>query len=152
MRRNMAHRLAAGFALAATTACGLISSQAVPSTEYAETPGSRNLQMIVISGDEIRDESRPLLDILRKRVPGLQVRQTDECPEVIIRGRSTLITPSNPSIYVDGQHTSNTCVLEGMDTADIARVEVYPMGVSQRPGVMANPYGLILIYSRQQNE
>jgi hypothetical protein len=68
------------------------------------------------------------------------------CPSVQLRGRKSLYGSSDPVVYVDGTRTVNSCVLEMLSTWDINRVEVYPMGVSNRPGYAANPNGLILVF------
>ena len=101
---------------------------------------------IVTAQDLHGGGERSLLDIVARRLPNMQVLRTAECPDIYLRGRSTVETPSNPSIYVDGQHAANTCVLEMLSATDVAQVEVYPFGVASRPGYLADPNGLILIF------
>jgi hypothetical protein len=103
----------------------------------------------VFTAAELGKDGRSLLDVLRQRLPNMQVQRTADCPAVYLRGRSTITSPSYPGIYVDGAEAVNTCILQSLSTPDLARVEVYPFGVTQRPGYRANPYGLILIFTRR---
>lgn len=90
-----------------------------------------------------------LLDALTGRVSLMQVRHAGGCPEIIMRGRKTFVGSPNPQVYVDGQRAGDTCILEQLQTANVERVEVYPMGVTFRPGYRASPNGLILVFSRK---
>jgi|GEM_PF-1855955 len=93
----------------------------------------------------------PVLDLLRYRVPGMNVNPTDDCPEVILRGKSTFVTNSSAAIYVDGERAANTCVLSMLSTFHLARVEIYPGGVPPK-GYFTNPYGVILLFSMKGPE
>lgn len=103
----------------------------------------------VIAADELHEGSVGLMDLLQRHLANMQVLHTAECPLVYLRGRSTVMTPSNPTIYVDGQEAANTCILETLNSLDLDRVEVYPSGVSNRPGYRTAPYGLIIIFLRR---
>jgi hypothetical protein len=74
---------------------------------------------------------------------------TANCPEVYLRGRSSLESASDASIYVNGQRAANTCVLEILYSFDLESVEIYPMGVTSRPGYVSDPDGLILVFMRK---
>ena len=94
-----------------------------------------------------------MLRYLYARIPGMQVDYSSPvCPRVHIRGRKSLIGSSDPIVYVDGARTANSCVLDDLHTRDLSRVEVYPMGVSNRPGYEAHPNGLILVFLRNGTE
>lgn len=110
------------------------------------------LGSIVFTEAELVRAQRPLLDLLRQRLAGLQVRSTPTCPEVMLRGRATLVTSSSPGVYLDGQPATNTCILQDLNTADLARVEIYPNGIPARPGYRVHPHGLILIFARQAED
>ncbi len=112
-------------------------------------PGTPGRGGTVFNATMLAEARRPLLDLLRQRISGMQVRQSVNCPDVILRGRSTFNTPSSPTIYVDGMASNNTCVLQDLNTADLAQVEVYPNGITGRPGYRIHPYGVILIFMRQ---
>ena len=116
----------------------------VPDTE------SRNGATIITSA-VLQRSSQPLLDVMRTRLPYMQVVNGSPCPEIYLRGRSTLVTASNPAIYVDGQRATNTCVLQMLDASDLDRVEIYPSGVPKKPGYLNDPYGVILIFGRTGN-
>jgi hypothetical protein len=105
----------------------------------------------VIEREALERSDVPVLDLLRYRVPGMKVSPTDDCPEVILRGKSTFITNSSAAIYVDGERAANTCVLSMLSTFHVARVEVYPGGVPPS-GYLADPYGVIIIYSMKGPE
>jgi len=107
---------------------------------------------IIFTEAELVRAQRPLLDLLRQRLAGLQVRSTPTCPEVMLRGRASLVSSSSPGVYLDGLPASNTCILQDLNPADLARVEVYPNGIPARPGYHVHPYGLILIFARQAED
>ncbi|HEY9514854.1 MAG TPA: Plug domain-containing protein [Gemmatimonadaceae bacterium] len=106
---------------------------------------------LVITADLLHNEGRSLLDLLQRRLPNLRVDNTASCPEVYLRGRSSLVNSSDAAIYVDGQRAANTCILEALYPFNLDLVEIYPMGVSSRPGYLSDPNGLILIFLRRQN-
>jgi len=85
---------------------------------------------------------------LYTRVAGMVVENDGPCPELRMRGQRSLVGSNSPIVYVDGARTVNTCVLDMLHTTDLRRVEVYPMGVVNRPGYEANPNGLILVFLR----
>jgi hypothetical protein len=105
----------------------------------------------VIGREALALSDIPVLDLLRYRVPGMKVSPTDDCPEVILRGKSTFLTNSSAAIYVDGERAANTCVLSMLSTFHLARVEVYPGGVPPS-GYLTNPYGVILLFSMKGSE
>lgn len=106
---------------------------------------------MIIERDVLKRSDIPVLDVLRYRVPGMKVSPTDDCPEVTLRGKSTIVTSSNPAIYVDGERAANTCILAMLSTFHLARVEVYPGGIPPA-GYLTNPYGVILIFSLDGSE
>ncbi|HEY7894764.1 MAG TPA: hypothetical protein VIC24_07700 [Gemmatimonadaceae bacterium] len=83
---------------------------------------------------------------MRARVPSIQIVDDQPCPDVYLRGRSTIVSSSNPAIYVDGQRATNTCVLDMVNSLDLDRVEIYPSG--QPRGYLSDPYGVILMFLR----
>ena len=103
---------------------------------------------IIFDQAQLDEANIPLLDLMRRRVAGLQVQSSTLCPEVVLRGRSTVQTSSSPAIYVEGMQASNTCILLEMNTSDMSRVEIYPNGVPARRGYKTHPYGVILIFVR----
>jgi hypothetical protein len=101
----------------------------------------------VLYANQIRESSAStLLAALRHRVIGLQVRQGDSCPVLLLRGQHSLNGDNNPAVYVDGARAANTCVLDMLFPLDVERVEVYPMGIAPRPPYKAHPNGLILVF------
>jgi hypothetical protein len=129
----------------ATTACGRTAHRSQPELEDGSGVASDAGHM-VIEREVLGRSDVPVLDILRYRVPGMKVSPTDDCPEVTLRGKSTLVTSSNPAIYVDGERAANTCILTMLSTFHLERVEVYPSGIPPA-GYLTNPYGVILIFS-----
>ena len=55
----------------------------------------------------------------------------------------------NPHVYVDGTRATDTCVLTSLRSHDVERVEVYPQGVTRRPGYGTHAHGLILVFMKQ---
>lgn len=110
--------------------------------------GPSSTRRIII---QIPDQSTPasLVTLLQMRVRNMDVRrQSGRCPEIEFRGRSSISMPTSPSVYVDGQHASDTCVLELISPMDVDYLEVYPMGVSNRAGYFSNSGGLILVFTK----
>lgn len=111
-------------------------------------PAARVGNAIVISFEQLQGGGSSLLRLVRHRVASMQVRETSGCPDVTLRGAKSIHSVSVPSVYVDGQRAANTCILEMLNTHDVQRVEVYPGGVTNRPGYLANGAGLILVFMR----
>ena len=134
-------RLALVFAALSVTACATASG--VGNTEASRSSTRR----IVI---EVPEQGSPsLVSLIQMRVRNLDVRRRSGlCPELDFRGRSSISMPTNPSVYVDGQHASDTCVLDLISPLDVAFLEVYPMGVSNRVGYFSNSGGLILVFTK----
>ena len=105
---------------------------------------------ITIVGEQLWNQGGDLMTVVKNRVSSMQIRRsrTAPCPEITIRGRKSVQGPSDPRIYVDGTPAVNTCILEMLNPINIERVEVYPSGISRRPGYFADPNGLILVFSR----
>lgn len=106
---------------------------------------------IILTGSALTDGSGSLLSAMRGRVPNFRVIRNvrRQCPHISLRNRAN--RPGhfvNPHVYVDGTRTTNTCVLESLRSGDVARVEVYPQGITKRPGYRQHAYGLILVFMR----
>ena len=89
-----------------------------------------------------------LLTALAARMTSMNVLRGGECPQIELRGRTTVARATNPGVYVDGARATNTCVLETLNVADVHRVEVYPMGIAQSGAYEAQAGGLILVFMR----
>jgi hypothetical protein len=91
-----------------------------------------------------------VLSVLQSRIAGMQVQRMEGgCPEITLRGRTSLRGSNNPVIYVEGSRSANTCILEMLDPQDIDRVEVYPSGIAPGGRPPLSPTGLILVYLRR---
>lgn len=94
--------------------------------------------------------SSSVLSVLQSRTAGMQVQRMDGgCPQITLRGRTSLTGDSNPVIYVEGSRSANTCILEMLDPNVIERVEVYPSGIAPGGRPPISPTGLILIFLRR---
>jgi hypothetical protein len=103
----------------------------------------------IISGSALDERQGPLLGALVGRVPGMKVQHhVDQCPQVSLRSHVTFQSVVNPHVYVDGTRAVDTCILESLRTDDVDSVEVYPMGVTTRPGYGTHAHGLILVFMR----
>ncbi len=121
-----------------------------PSPPAPEGDGvMKNGSTIVLTSGLLHQDNRSLLDLLQRRLPNLRVDATAGCPEVFLRGRSSIVSSSDAAIYVDGQRAANTCILEVLYSFDLDRVEIYPMGVTTRPGYFSDADGLILVFLRR---
>jgi hypothetical protein len=92
-----------------------------------------------------------ILSVIQRRTAGMQVRRppSDPCPEIMLRGQTSLQGSNSPVIYVDGTRTSDTCILDMLNINDVERVEVYPMGVAPGGTHRNSPTGLILVFLRK---
>jgi len=103
----------------------------------------------IVIRDESIDSSRgSLLTILQDHVRGMSVNQSSECPHIVLRGGMGRSQAAEALVYVDGQRFSDTCVLESINLETLASIEVYPSGVTQRPGYFSNSGGLILLFTK----
>jgi hypothetical protein len=108
---------------------------------------------IIISGRALDDQRGTVLDTMEGRVPGMQIfRYHDKCPQVALRSHQTFRTVVNPYVYVDGTRASDTCILNQLVTDNVDSIEIYPMGVTMRPGYATHAHGLILIFMRSAND
>ena len=90
-----------------------------------------------------------VLDGLRSRFPGMDIRQNSGCPDLVIRGHNSIESSNAPQVYVDGSRAGDTCILGMLRAGDVARVEVYPTGHTSRAGYLPNPNGLVLVFTRR---
>ena len=130
-------------------ACAVSPGSPPPESSVSPTVGRAPTSATVITAAELNAMNRPLIDIMRQRLPGMHVAQTGDCPDIALRGKSTVSTSSAPAIYVDGNQSSNTCILNELRTVDLDQVEIYPGGVPPRAGYRAHPYGVILIFIKR---
>ncbi len=94
-------------------------------------------------------QGQTVLDVMRADLPALHIMTAGtDCPSLAMRGPNVLPGISEPTVYLDGQRSSNTCLLEELPADQVARVEVYPMGFTPRPGYEPNSSGLILLFTR----
>ncbi len=104
---------------------------------------------VVIKGEELSaDPGLTILDAIRRTMPQMQVYgyTQNHCPIVELRGRDTLAGSSDPDVYVDGTRTIDTCPLVTLQATAASRIEIYPSGVTPRPGYPSSGHGLILIF------
>jgi hypothetical protein len=103
----------------------------------------------IISGRALDEQRGSILDTMEGRVPGMKIlRYHDQCPQVAIRSHQTFRTYVNPYVYVDGTRATDTCILQSLYTDNVESVEIYPTGVTKRPGYATHAHGLILIFLR----
>ena len=118
-------------------------------------PGGRPLSRtttgsLIIRGSELSaDPGRTVLDAIRHEMPQLRIAgytQFTRCPLLEMRGKDSLEGTNNPDVYVDGTRTTDTCQLITIQAVSTERIEVYPMGMTSRPGYPSSGHGLILIF------
>lgn len=144
-QRLLARMCSVGLITLAVGACGAGGAGQPGSASLTAT---RSGNAVVLSGEQLWERSGDLLSVMASRVSFMRVRRSGTCPQITMRGEKTLVGPSDPYIYVNGTQAGNTCLLEMMRSEDVERVEIYPMGVTQRPGYAPNPNGVILIFLR----
>lgn len=136
----------APFGLILLTACGAFRS----GSGSSEGGGvSREDGAVVLTGIALRDGQGDLLSAMGGKVPNLRVRRIHrDCPQITLRRAASVKSIVNPRVFVDGAGTSDTCILESLRAMDVERVEVYPTGVTNRPGYGRHSHGLILVFMR----
>lgn len=137
-----------GIVLIAASLTGCGSLPAASGGAAGGPPGAGGSNVVVLEDEELSASRGNLLNTLTSRISQLRVTADGNCPRLELRGRSSMYGSSDPSVYLDGARAVNTCVLEQIPTSDVRRVEVYPMGVTSRPGYRSNAGGLILVFSR----
>lgn len=152
MRKQLT-RITGVFGVLVTSACagmapaGPVGNSFAPSAER-EAP-RRTANGTVIEAGDFGERGGTLLRAVSQRMRNMQVSQSaGGCPRIALRGQKSIQGDSNPRVYVDGQPAMDTCILNTISTQDVQRIEVYPMGVAPRPGYLAHPYGLILVFTR----
>ncbi|OLE74722.1 MAG: hypothetical protein AUG74_03540 [Bacteroidetes bacterium 13_1_20CM_4_60_6] len=120
------------------------------STEPGGRPTSTTGGAVIIRGQALSaDPGRTILDAIRRAMPQLHVSswsQYSRCPNIELRGKDSVVGSSNPDVYVDGTRTVDTCPLVTIQASEARRIEVYPLGVTPRPGYPSGGHGLILIF------
>ena len=114
--------------------------------ETGESAGIGNA--IVIEDESFASGRGSVISIIQNNVRGMNVSRTDVCPHIVLRGGGGRSQATEALIYVDGQRMSDTCILESLNIDAIGRVEVYPGGITQRPGYRSNNGGLILVFMK----
>jgi hypothetical protein len=131
-------------------ACAVTPGSPPPESSVRPTAGRPSTSATVITAAELDAANRPLIDLIRLRLPGVHIAQREgDCPDIALRGKSTVSSSSAPAIYVDGNQSSNTCILNELRTVDVDQMEIYPGGVPPRAGYRAHPYGVILIFTKR---
>jgi len=125
------------------------------SYDRSNDPGGRPLSPttaggVIITGRALSaDPTRSVLDVIRHSMPQIRITgwtQYTRCPLLELRGKDSVQGNNDPDVYVDGTRTTDTCPLIQIQAAQIDRVEVYPLGMTSRPGYPSSGHGLILIF------
>ena len=118
----------------------------VPTGYDEPTPAARYL---LIERAQLEDTGGPLLEAISRAQPQIKTEHTSTCPRVVLRGPMVLRGFNDPDVYVDGTRAGDTCILDHLPAEDVERVEIYPTGVTPRPGYATSPHGLILVFLRR---
>lgn len=112
--------------------------------------GSTTMGSLVISGRALTvDAGRTVLDAIKYSMPQLRITgwtQYTRCPLLELRGKDSVNGSNDPDVYVDGTRASDTCPLTTIQAIQTERIEVYPLGMTSRPGYPGSGHGLILIF------
>lgn len=105
----------------------------------------------VLSSTALSDYGGTLLRAMIGKVPNLKVRHLDlaRCPAITLRSHQEVSGANFPDVYVDAIRATDTCILQTLQARDVERVEVYPQGVTSRPGYGTHAEGLILVFMRR---
>src|SRR6266480_1879984 len=118
-------------------------------------PGGRPLSQttagsVILTGEDLSaNPGWTVLDAIRRARPPVKIstgRGLNPCPLIELRGRDSVTGSSDPDVYVDGTRTVDTCPLVTLQAIEASRIEIYPLGVTSRPGYPSRGHGLILIF------
>lgn len=118
-------------------------------------PGGRPLSQttagsVILTGEDLSaNPGWTVLDAIRRAMPQVKIstgRGLNPCPLIELRGRDSVTGSSDPDVYVDGTRTVDTCPLVTLQAMEARRIEVYPLGITPRPGYPSSSHGLILIF------
>jgi TonB-dependent Receptor Plug Domain len=143
--------------LPAIVVLGVLALGCKTSRPYDRTndPGGRALGTttagsLIISGRALAyDPGRTVLDVIRNAMPQMRITGYTEytrCPQLELRGKDSMAGSNDPDVYVDGTRTTDTCPLIQIPAVQTERIEVYPLGMTARPGYPSSGHGLILIF------
>lgn len=125
-------------------------SACIPVLRQADQEGPaaprENRTVWVVQGAQMT-AGQTVLEGLRARYPSMQVRSSERCPELVLRGRSSIQGFSAPLVYVDGQRAADGCILGMLRAGEVDRVEIYPTGHTSRPGYFGHGTGLVLVFT-----
>ena len=107
---------------------------------------------IVIEDDSFEASRGSMLSILQMEVRSMSVSRENACPHIVVRGGVGRSQAAEPLVYVDGQRMSDTCVLDALSVESVSRAEIYPSGVTNRPGYHSNSGGLILVFLKNGSD
>lgn len=110
---------------------------------------------VVLTAEQLSaDPTLTVLEAIQRVMPQVRRSRTviGSCPSVLLRGRDSIVGTSQPTVYVDGTRTVDTCALSDLQASNAERVEVYPQGVTPRPGYRSYGHGLILIFLQRAIE
>jgi hypothetical protein len=117
---------------------------------------SRTVAMALLEGPELESAGRSgntLSEVLARLVPNLRVARSNragQCPRLVLRGIKSVTLSSDPDIYVDGARALDTCILDLLPIASIARVEVYAGGqIPRSEPITPSASGAILVFTRR---
>jgi hypothetical protein len=130
------------------------------SFDRSTEPGGRPLPpttagSVVLTGEALSANAGwTVLDAIRRAMPHVKIstgRGLTPCPIVELRGKDSVTGSSDPAVYVDGTRTADTCPLVTLQAIEASRIEVYPLGVTSRPGYPSSGHGLILIFVQRSD-
>ena len=148
--RAFAHLVA--FSVLAPLALGCKTSHAY---DRSNDPGGRPHSAattggLILTGHALSsDPGRTVLDAIKHSMPQLRITgwtAYTRCPMLELRGRDSMEGSNDPDVYVDGTRTTDTCPLVTIQAVSTERIEVYPLGMTSRPGYPSGGHGLILIF------
>jgi hypothetical protein len=141
-----------------TLALGCATSQAFDrSTEPGGQPlPTGSASRLVLTGQALSGNGGwTILDAIKRAMPQMQVSDWSyptNCPKLALRGQDTVTGDNNPDVYIDGTHSVDTCPLVTLQAVEARSVEIYPQGVTPRPGYPSRGHGLILIFLQRAGE
>lgn len=145
-------RALSGLVIVAAVALGCKTSQAYDTSSdpanQRHSPATTG--SLILTGRSLSsDPGRTILDVIRRSMPQLRITgwtPYTRCPMLEMRGKDSMQGSNDPDVYVDGTRTTDTCPLVTIQAVSTERIEVYPLGMTSRPGYPSSGHGLILIF------
>lgn len=104
---------------------------------------------VVARRDTLQDVALSMDELIRRRVPGVDVRGSGSSLQIRVRGTAGLTGTGEPLIVVDGVTLQSVSALSGVNPADVDRIELLKDAAASIYGVRGTN-GVLVITTRRR--